>query len=410
MLRKILIISVLGVFVLLGAVSCRQNIEEKNADEQIKSVETEEAEGEGSQPDQTTTTKKERDDLEGGVSVPAKREGLTAADRAAFLRAVGLKGYADNSERFLKAFDFLKNAGMDFFEMDGGKYLVEIIVDQGANQTTAVYAVYQETAPNKATAKLLELTRYYLQYFGKNNELLDKGEIVKSTGSEIVGSPKFNKDTKILTITAYGRGTGGCGNQSKYKITNDRAELIEARDQRCTNVNVEPENWKKIDFEKAESAGGVRDADFSYMKPEHIAVLKAWLAKREDNLHLARYEYDSSRSQNYLREDAPERDPFYVVGDFNKNGIEDFAVILDNKDAKVDPRTKRVPNAMAIFEMSPANKNGKPNAAFFSAQIDSLFIIHPVKNSLSVGSYPSDDGFYFVPKSDSYEVKSIVDF
>ena len=407
MWKKILISLTLGAFVLFTAVSCRQNNEEKSDAEQATTVETEQGGGVIKTDQKTDESAK----LEGGVAVPAKRGNLTAADRAAFLRAIGLTDYADNSERFLEAYDFLKNAGISFQEMGDGKYLAEIITDQGAHATSSVYALYQETAPDKATAKLLEFTNYFTNHFDKNGELSNKNEIVKTTGKEFPGGAKFDKNSKVLTVTSYGRGTGGCGSQSKYKMTNDRPVIFEVREQECTNVNVEPENWKKIDFEKAESAsGGVRDAGFSYMKPEHITVLKTWLAERKDNLHLAQYEYDSTSSQKYLSRDAPERDPFYAVGDFNNNGIEDFAVILDDENAEIEPQTKRQPNALAVFEMSPANKNGKPHAAFFSDQIDSLFIIHPSKKEVSIGSYPSDDGFYLVPKGDSYEVKALVDF
>lgn len=356
-------------------------------------------------------------ELAGGASVPAKRENLTAADRAVILRAVGLTDYADRSPEFVKWWNEsygtpLKNAGVTFHSLGEGKYLVEIMVDQGANQSTSVYALYQETAADKATAKLLELEGY-------NSKT---GEIVKSGTKEQVGAPAFDEQNKILIITAAARGIGGCGERVKYKIADDRASLIEARYQECSNEMPPPEKWKLVSLKQPGSSnndeirGGngviLNEDDFKQMSPAHALVLKRWLRQQRNNMRPLRQDENSASSQKYFRQDHPNDDPFYAVGDFNSNGIEDFAVILTYFAPDISPETKRPLNALAVFEMSPANKvSMTPKAAYFSDQIDSLFIISGKgKDYLAISSYPSDDGFYLVPKGNIYKTKVMVDF
>ena len=381
--------------------------------------------------DSNTATSK----LDGGAAVPAKRENLTAADRAAFLRAVGLTEYADNSARFVEymtgptGFKSFKNAGMTFFDLGAGKYLVEIMTDQGARLSTSVYALYQESGSGEATAKKLELDSYYPK----------DGKIVKSTALEKVGAPRFDAPSKTLTIIAAARGYGGCGELTKYKIVGDRAETIEARYQECTDSDelLPPEKWAKLSIngETAETAppvklpvakspgisvcaegyGGngleIKHADFARMQPAHAAVLQRWLCFQKANMRPARDEKNSLSSQKYFRQDRPSEDPFYAVGDFNKNGIPDFAVILDYFVPRIHPETKRGINALAIFEMSPETTGNQPEAAYFTDVMDALFIVGTFSESgtLWSGSYPSDDGIIFVPKGKTYTVEPMVD-
>lgn len=356
--------------------------------------------------------------LTGGASVPAKRENLTAADRAAILRAVGFTDYAERSPEFIKWWNEsygtpLKNAGVTFHKLGDDKYLVEIMVDQGANQSTSVYALYKETA-GQATAKSLELDSYRRE----------NGKTVKTSEREKVGAPEFDEKTKILTITAAARGTGGCGERMIYIIVGDRAEAIEARYQKCSDdAFPPPEKWEKIPLGKSgdsddkdeEMSGGngviLNEEDFQMMSPAHAAVLKRWLRLQINNLRPVREDKNSASSQQYFRQDKPNEDPFYAVGDFNGNGIEDFAVILTGFVPRISPQTKRPLNSLAIFEMSPETSGKSPKTAFFSDQIDGFFIISGKgEKYVAISSYPSDDGFLLVPKGKTYAARPMVDF
>lgn len=353
-------------------------------------------------------------ELTGGVPVAAKRDNLTAEDRAAFLRAIGLDDYAERSATFVSWWSEsygtpLKNAGVTFHALGGDKYLVEIMVDQGANLSTSVYALYQENA-GQAIAKLLELEGYDSK----------TGEIVPSRAKEQSGAPVFDEQNKVLTITAPSRGTGGCGERVKYQIAENRARLIEARYQECSDEMVPPEKWKLVPLKQtgspqltADGGNGVilNEADFQTMSPTHAAVLKRWLRLQTNNLRPVREDKNSISSQKYFRRDYPNDDPFYAVGDFNGNGVEDFAVILTGYVPKISPDTKRSINSLAVFEMSKETTGQSPKPPYYNDQIDSLFIIASRKQGqLGIASYPSDDGFLLVPKGSTYTVKPMVDF
>lgn len=314
---------------------------------------------------------------------------------------------------------------MNFFELGGGKYLVEIMIDQGARLSTSVYALYQESDSGKASAKKLELDSYYPK----------DGKIVKSSGLEKAGAASFDAQSKTLTVIVPARGSGGCGELTKYKIANDRAETIEARYQECTDDDelLPPEKWKKLSLSSenaqkaslpvakspgisvcAEGCGGngleIKVEDFAHLKPAHAAVLKRWLCYQETNMRPLLEEETSRSSQNYLRRDYPDKNPFYAVGDFNNNGKEDFAVLLSLYVPKISSDTKRKVNALAVFDTTTAN-DAQPKAAYLSGEIDSLIIIAVAeKGSLAVASYPSDDGFLLVPQGNTYMPKAMVDF
>ena len=417
MLKNFAISLVIAGLAGFGATACRSNVSDRDGQNIAANQNTSGAGAAGNavSDDQTPAPAPTAAAVatlgEDARPVLAKRENMTLADRTAFLRAIGFNGYAESSARFLPTIqgrtancEICGNAGMLFHEIGDGKYLVEIFASEGAREATSVFALYQETAVGKAMAKPLEFDD-----FGKSD-----GKVSRTVNRELVGHPEFDAKNKILTVTAYGRGIGGCGSQSKYRFTDNRAEIIEARSQECTDADVKVEDWAKIPVEEYKKMN-LPDANFASMKPAHAAILKAWLAGRDDEMRLANYEYDSISSQNYLKQDAPERSPFYAFGDFNGNGIEDFAVILDRPNAYYDKVTKRTPNALAVFEVSASNNGENPRPAFFTDTIDSLFVIHPFekytpsKEYLSIGSYPSDDGFYLAPKGNSYQAKPLLD-
>lgn len=425
MFKKVSYGTVLITLFLLGASSCTSSTATNDASA---------AGGEaarGTAPATQTASGKSTAELKGGIPVPAKRDNLTADDRAAFLRAIGLTEYADNSAQFVKymagptGVGSFKNAGITFFDLGDGRYLVDIMIDQGASLSSSVYALYQESSSGKASAKKLELDSYYPK----------DGKVVKSTGFEKAGAPSFDAKSKILTIIAPARGTGGCGELTKYKIVSDRAETVEARYQECTNDEtlLPPEKWEKLSLTSettqsatlpvakspgisvcAEGYGGngqeIRDADFAHLKPVHAALLKRWLCYQETNMRPVYEDKTSRSSQTYFRRDHPNDNPFYAVGDFNNNGREDFAVLLVSYAPEISPDTKRKLNALAVFE-TPAADEAKPKAAYFNDQIDSLFIIAgSADGTLAVASYPSDDGFLLAPQGKTYKPKAMVDF
>src|SRR5918911_1252125 len=95
---------------------------------------------------------------------------------------------------------------------------------------------------------------------------------------------------------------------------------------------------------------------YSHLKPEHRTVLNKWLA---DKKWLRPAIESDCTDKEYLaimrREWRKDFNPFYAVGDFNRDGREDFAVLLvDHKD------NQNQGFAIAIFNW-PFKRRAAPN-------------------------------------------------
>ncbi len=152
------------------------------------------------------------------------------------------------------------------------------------------------------------------------------------------------------------------------------------------------------------TAGAASDQDTSTadLAPSHRTTLERWLLNRPtlrlaiekdcrntEGLAASRIEY----GQNYQ--------PYYVTGDFNHDGQQDFAVALINKQK----RTRKF--AMAIFN-GPFSQRGTSSPAFFSEGMDlgdgGLVILSG--NRLVAGVFQSDNCVVLRPRGRTYVMKS----
>lgn len=90
--------------------------------------------------------------------------------------------------------------------------------------------------------------------------------------------------------------------------------------------------------------------DFPTLLPQHAAALRAWLRSKPTLrvMSLADLKFSREDLDFYQKQHGPERHPCYVRGDFNRDRVQDFAVLL------YDRTTPRAPGALAIF-------NGRAN-------------------------------------------------
>jgi len=149
---------------------------------------------------------------------------------------------------------------------------------------------------------------------------------------------------------------------------------------------------------------------YAHLKPQHRAVLKAWLLKNKPWLRPAVEDPDSVYDKNpekirrILGKDAHQ---FYAFGDFNDDGKEDFAVILvDDRDNYTEDCKRDICSAFAVFN-GDFSDNQSP--AFYREEIDMieygyLAFDQKVKRRLYFGSLK---GYYFcstlIPKRDGYQ-------
>lgn len=150
---------------------------------------------------------------------------------------------------------------------------------------------------------------------------------------------------------------------------------------------------------KSSSAQIASTAD---LRPQHRATLERWLetkpmlklatetdCRNREGLKASREEY----GRNYQ--------PYYAVGDFNRDGQEDFAVAL------VNPRKRSRTFAMAVFN-GPFNQKGPGSPAFFADGMDlsegGLVVLFG--NRLVAGFFQSDDCVVVHPRGKTYVMKS----
>jgi hypothetical protein len=128
--------------------------------------------------------------------------------------------------------------GLEFYELEEKKYLVEVLCASGAYQGSQVYAFLDETKSPPA-GKLLTFQTYESQEHDK----LDKIET-----QELTGLPTFDAKTKRLTVLNKFRGPGDCGSLATFGFADGAAELKEFRAKtKCDGKGAgNPEQWKKI--------------------------------------------------------------------------------------------------------------------------------------------------------------------
>lgn len=131
---------------------------------------------------------------------------------------------------------------------------------------------------------------------------------------------------------------------------------------------------------------------FSHLKPEHQEVMKKWLLKRP-GLRPA-IEEDASRDDlSAWRADNRDFFPYYSVGDFNRDGKVDFAVMLKIISADDD-------SVIAVFNAPfRASKPAYFRGGFGLAQY--YLEYQKEVNMLYVTAYETH-GFYLKPKGQKY--------
>lgn len=171
-----------------------------------------------------------------------KKGNLTYADRVAWRKALNLPNDCENV--FDKESDEVKEAsGLRFFTLAQRKYLVEAICQRGGYEGNEYrYALYDESQTPPASQLLT-----FKNYIAPD----DKFEsLTPEETSEMAGVPKFNSNTKELTILRRFSATGDCGAWARYGFEQWRSQLREFRARTaCDGKFVgDPRRWRKVDL------------------------------------------------------------------------------------------------------------------------------------------------------------------
>lgn len=160
------------------------------------------------------------------------------------------------------------------------------------------------------------------------------------------------------------------------------------------------------------SIGGWAQKSVSELPAAHSAALKAYLKKHPDLRFLSEKSYD----QEYLktmREDFGARfTPFYRRGDFNDDGVQDFAVILKkNVPPKKEPglaESHRLQYTLAVVVFNGARRGTYKSVFSQSAVAPLVCFLNTTgarKKRLYFGVYETDDGFTLTPTKNGYKAK-----
>lgn len=110
----------------------------------------------------------------------------------------------------------------------------------------------------------------------------------------------------------------------------------------------------------------------SELKPAHARALKRFLSKNKDYRFLSEKAFDADTLRQYRKEFGRTLIPYYKVGDFNRDGISDFALVLSRKGRRTvntgepgSPYEFSHPLAVMIF-------NGAKNGTFRNAFIEKV--------------------------------------
>jgi hypothetical protein len=130
-------------------------------------------------------------------------------------------------------------AGMEFYELSPGKYVVEVECFLAAYQANIMYLYYDETT-RPVTSKVLTFTVY------------DKvgNRIVAQRMTDLGGSGEFNEQTKELTFSTMFRGVGDCGSIARYGFRNGTTVLKEFRAKFKCDGKADDEKYYPVIFPK----------------------------------------------------------------------------------------------------------------------------------------------------------------
>ena len=397
MKTAVFIISLILLTFTFSACSSDQN--NYKAGKEDKSVEAEDVSAAQTENQSSETISEEENSVRDfqGVSVPAKRENLTYKDRDNLLNALSeTEKNRSSSEKYVKYLEEklgVKNAGVEFFKLNDDTYLVEILLDPGSYIGIYEYGIYTEKNDKEAFITPAKFVSY--EYHN-----VDEPYFVESSGTH--ARTKFDEKTKTFEVFTFFRGIGDCGIYYKYDLKTLKPVLTEARFSECADSmdpNRKIESWDKLDIKNIKIKN--RQSD---IYSDDKATVEQWL-KTKPNLRITPdKEYPADSLKRFQAAGYSNSSPFYVSGDFDKNGKRDFAILLTYKDVSKAKKDRN--RFFAIF--NNADSPGKnPEPVFTYENLYDNDAIMKTKDKLYVAVPASDNGYYVTAKKNSYALEPL---
>jgi hypothetical protein len=175
--------------------------------------------------------------------VPHKKTRLTYADRQAWREILKWSqeceaDFGDHGADY---------AGLEFYKLTPGRYLVEVECEIAAYQSVKFYLLYDE---NVSPARSKFLT--FKIYSGENER-----SMIQTKTDALLGVSTFNHKQKTLTIFSKLSRFGDCGSIATYSFRSGEPVLTDFRIKlNCDGSGMEnPYRWKRVGPPRAKRRG-----------------------------------------------------------------------------------------------------------------------------------------------------------
>ena len=171
----------------------------------------------------------------GHADLPPVTGQLSYQDRQAWRKIIN---WSNDCEEAFDSTMSKEDAGLEFYELGEGAYLVEVTCTLGAYQGFQNYS-HLTLSGAQPVARTLTFPTY---------ESEDEGKLEKKETEELWGFPEFDLKRKRLTIFNKFRGLGDCGALATYSFQDGAPKLVEVRAKlKCDGQGAEdPKQWKTI--------------------------------------------------------------------------------------------------------------------------------------------------------------------
>lgn len=157
----------------------------------------------------------------------------------------------------------------------------------------------------------------------------------------------------------------------------------------------------------------VAQREVSELDRAHASALQAYIAKRPKVEFMSERVMDKDTLGDMRKNLGASLTPYYRRGDFNRDGIQDFAAILSREGPRVEqegvtsePHLYRYPVVVVIF-------NGQRKGGYrvaFEKETDAplvclLSMTREKRPRLAFGVYETDEGFIMTPAGRGYLVE-----
>lgn len=149
------------------------------------------------------------------------------------------------------------------------------------------------------------------------------------------------------------------------------------------------------------------------LKPSHAVALERFLSKNKDYGFLSEKVLDADYLKR-MREYFKRLKPYYAVGDFNRDSVEDFALVLSKKGEVEDQgegmaETHRYNHSLAVIIFNGVKKGGFRQAFLEDLKVPTACFINVTdgkKKELYFGVFESDaDTFTMTPVGRGYIIE-----